>query len=226
MVAPKNYALIHISANKSIFQIRPPAQVEERVLQSLPLPVLARTLTVLSVAALPSPILAWLIRIIRRHSRFISSSAILQWPIRKTFYDTFCIGQNKAEIAASFSTLRSRGISGVVLAFAREAKLDGLATGSALVKDDSHLQSWVACNLDTVNHVGPGDYIALKFTGAGQAAVNALEDFNHTKSSSASVPADKKDQRLVVLKDAMFEICAEAEKKDVKVMVDAESSLH
>jgi hypothetical protein len=71
----------------------------------------------------------------------------------------------------------------------------------------------VLCNLETIRQVSTGDYIALKFTGAGPAAVKVSEDFNRTESYS-DIPEDKKriDMNLEVLKNAVFEICAAAEK--------------
>jgi hypothetical protein len=50
-----HYALMHTSSNKTVFQLPPPAQGQEHVLQSILFPVLARTLTVLTVAAFPLP---------------------------------------------------------------------------------------------------------------------------------------------------------------------------
>lgn len=86
----------------------------------------------------------------------------------------------------------------------------------------------MTCNLETIAQVGTGDYIAIKCTGAGAAAVKAMEDFNVLNTANKTQPSDKKADFLSVdiLKDALFEICAAAQQKNVKVMVDAESSSH
>ncbi|KAK3202908.1 hypothetical protein GRF29_154g1157102 [Pseudopithomyces chartarum] len=191
---------------------------QERVFQQLPLSDLVRTLSVLSVAALPAPLLSAIVGFVRRHSNIIVSSRILSWPIRKTFYQAFCVGEYKSEIAANIATLRSRGINGVVLSFAREAKLDGSATTSAAGAEDKALKSWVASNIETISQVSSSDYIAVKFTGAGAASVKAMQDYNYTDAM--------KTEGLKALKDGMFEVCEFAKQKGVKVMVDAESSLH
>jgi hypothetical protein len=188
------------------------------VFQQLPLSDLVRTLSVLSVAALPAPLLSAIVGFVRRHSNIIVSSRILSWPIRKTFYQAFCVGEYKSEIAANIATLRSRGINGVVLSFAREAKLDGSATTSAAGAEDKALKSWVASNIETISQVSSSDYIAVKFTGAGAASVKAMQDYNYTDAM--------KTEGLKALKDGMFEVCEFAKQKGVKVMVDAESSLH
>ncbi|KAF9739627.1 hypothetical protein PMIN03_005111 [Paraphaeosphaeria minitans] len=194
---------------------RPP---RNRVFQELPLSDLVRTLSVLSVAALPAPLLSAIIAFVRRHSSAIVSSRLLSWPIRRTFYKAFCVGESKSEIAANIATLRSRGINGVVLSFAREAKLDGTETNSTSGEEDVALKSWVASNIETIAQVSSSDYIAVKFTGAGAKAVQAMQEFKYTDST--------KVDGLKALKEGMFEVCEFAKQRRVKVMVDAESSLH
>ena len=196
--------------------------------RTLPLSDLVRTLTVLSVAALPAPILSSIIRLIRKHSRLIASSPILSWPLRRTFYKAFCVGESKSEIAGNIATLRSRGISGVVLSFAREAKLDDAATSTSSSKDDQQLKSWVTSNLETIAQLSSSDYIAVKCTGAGGAVVEAMEKFNVAKSADVTRSSDAAahSSGLKGLRDGLFEICEAAEQRGVKVMIDAESSLH
>jgi proline dehydrogenase len=227
-------ASIHTAVDKPILQIssrnqiRLPSRTQHRVFKTLPLTDLVRTLTVLSVAGLPSPILSRIIHLIRRYSRLISSSSLLSWPLRRTFYDTFCIGETSFNIAANISTIRSRGITGVVLSFAREAKPNDASSSTESAVDDSQLKSWVSSNLKTIAQVGSGDYIAVKFTGAGAAAVQAMEDFSASNSTNAVNPpiATANTSGMKALKNALFEMCAAGQQKGVKIMVDAESSLH
>ena len=189
--------------------------------KTLPTSDLLRTLSVLSVAALPSPILSILVRIVRRYSALISDSSILSWPLRRTFYKAFCIGVHKQEITSNIATLKSRGINGVVLSFAREAKLGDHESSLELVSTDTHLKSWVDFNVQTVEQVGDGDFIAVKITGAGSAAVKAMEAFESDNLTNESITKE-----MVVLKNALFEICEAGRKKDIKIMLDAESSIH
>jgi len=227
-------ASIHTTVDKPILQIqtrnqiRLPNRTQHRVFETLPLSDLVRTLTVLSVAGLPSPILSRIIYLIRRYSRLISSSSLLSWPLRRTFYDTFCIGETPFNIAANISTLRSRGITGVVLSFAREAKPNDAGSSTKSAVDDSQLKNWVSSNLKTIAQVGSGDYIAVKFTGAGAAVVKAMEDFSASNSTNAANPsvASANTSGMKALKDALFEMCVAGQQKGVKIMVDAESSLH
>jgi proline dehydrogenase len=106
----------------------------------------------------------------------------------------------------------------VVLSFAREAKLDGTETNAGSGREDAALKSWVASNMETIAQVSSSDYIAVKFTGAGANAVRAMQDFKYTDST--------KVDGLKALKEGMFELCQFAKQRGVKVMVDAESSLH
>ncbi|KAF1952153.1 FAD-linked oxidoreductase [Byssothecium circinans] len=201
---------------------------QNRVFRTLPLSDLIRTLSVLSVAALPGPVLSTIIRFIRKHSRTIVSSPILSWPIRRTFYKAFCVGETKSEIAENIATLRSRGISGVVLSFAREAKLDEAEESTSSVRDDQQLRSWVASNIETIGQVSSSDYIAVKCTGAGAAVVKAMEEFSFTRSTESVQSPDVVANSSVLdgLKNGLFEICEVAQQRGVKVMIDAESSLH
>lgn len=224
----RTHTSLHTSPTPALLQKTSQSRTHDRVFQSLPAIDLARTLSVLSVAALPAPILKFIIRLIRKNSTRISSSRILSWPLRKTFYDAFCIGESKPEIAANIATLKARGITGVVLSFAREAKLDGSAGNVTAEQNAAQLRDWVSANIETITQVGMGDYIAIKLTGAGAAAVKAMEDFHTANPTYQNFqPGAKVDaSSLATLRAALFEICEAAEKHNVKMMVDAESSHH
>ncbi|KAI8662203.1 Proline dehydrogenase [Fusarium sp. Ph1] len=204
-----------------------PAQVHQkapRVLRDVPLPLLFRSLLVLSVAALPSSILSVIIRTTKRHSQLLSNSRLLRWPVQKTFYNTFCIGSENAEIRENIKSLRGMGLDGIVLAFARETKIGDQEQTNVLTETNANLREWVSMNMETLQNLTDEDYLALRCTGAGPAAVAALDAF------SASTPGTKEYEAnletLRVFEDALTRICAEAEKKGVRILIDAESSLH
>ncbi|KAF4971531.1 hypothetical protein FZEAL_9815 [Fusarium zealandicum] len=203
-------------------QVAPKPQ--SRVLRDVPLPILLRSLLVLSVAAMPTSILSLIIRTTKRHSRAISSSRLLRWPVDSTFYKTFCIGSEKAEIRDNIETLRSMGLDGIVLAFARETKIGNEEQTSTLTAATPSLREWVAMNMETLENLTDEDYLALRCTGAGQAAVAALDAF------SASTPGTEEYETslktLGFFEEALIQICAQAEKKGVRILIDAESSLH
>ncbi|KAH6892954.1 FAD-linked oxidoreductase-like protein [Thelonectria olida] len=201
-----------------------PSQAPKRVLQHVPLSTLLRSLTVLSVAALPSSLLSAVITVTKKWSRLISASAILRWPVDQTFYKTFCIGSEKQRIEKNIGSLRAMGLDGIVLAFARESKLGNNIQTANLTPADPSLREWVDMNLETIDCLTGADYLALRLTGAGPAAVEAMDDFSELDSTSDGYMASL--ERLNVFGDALSEILTAAANKDVKVLIDAESSVH
>ncbi|CAM1507802.1 Fc.00g046500.m01.CDS01 [Cosmosporella sp. VM-42] len=199
-------------------------QAAARVLQSVPLPILLRSLLVLSVAALPQSLLSVIIRTTKKYSQKLSSSSLLRWAVEKTFYNTFCIGDEKPSIRSNIKELRSMGLSGVILAFARETKFGGQTSGGKLTKDEQQLREWVAMNLETLESLTSDDFLALRCTGAGAASVSAFDEF--VQSDPGSKEYEAALEQLGVYEDALAEICAIAQDKNVKVLIDAESSRH
>ncbi|KAJ3518865.1 hypothetical protein NM208_g14353 [Fusarium decemcellulare] len=180
-----------------------PRKPTPRVLRDVPLPILFRSLLVLSVAALPSSILSVIIRTTKKHSQFLSNSRLLRWPVHRTFYNTFCIGSEKNDIRENIKALRGMGIDGIVLAFARETKIGNEEQTNVLTASNPSLREWVSMNMETLQNLTNEDYLALRCTGAGPAAVAALDAF------SASTPGTK-----------------EPRGGGVRILIDAESSLH
>lgn len=204
-------------------QVSRPAK-KGRVLQTLPLPILVRSLLVLSVAALPSKLLSIIIRITKQQSQRLAASKLLRWPIEKTFYNTFCIGSEKPDIQINAKALRSMGLDGIVLAFARETKVLTEETNTMLIKENPQLREWVAMNLETLESLTDEDYLALRCTGAGTATVRALGDF--TSATVGTKEYDVALEHLNVFRDALLEISEAAHAKGVKILIDAESSIH
>ncbi|KAH7136402.1 FAD-linked oxidoreductase-like protein [Dactylonectria macrodidyma] len=212
------------SSNSSQLEASVPRQTPKRVLQGVPLSILLRSLTVLSVAALPQSLLSAIIRTTKKCSGYISSSPILRWPVHQTFYKTFCIGSEKRSIETNITALRAMGLDGIVLAFARESKFGGAERPAGLTKSDPSLQEWVSMNLETIDCLTDKDYLALRLTGAGQAAVAEMD--HSSQRSLTSVDHKVSLGRLEVFRDALDEIFTAASRKGVKVLIDAESSSH
>ncbi|KAF4962751.1 hypothetical protein FSARC_9199 [Fusarium sarcochroum] len=201
-----------------------PRKPDPRVLKDVPLPILLRSLLVLSVAALPSSILSVIIKTTKKHSRILSNSRLLRWPVYRTFYDTFCIGSEKHEIRDNIKTLRGMGLDGIVLAFARETKIGNQEKTNVLTASNPSLREWVSMNIETLQNLTNEDYLALRCTGAGPAAVAALDTFSASKPGTGEY--DTHLETLGAFEDALTQICREAEKRGVKILIDAESSIH
>ena len=121
------------------------------------------------------------------------------------------------------SNLRELGISGVVLGYAREAPGSEAQGVPKLTVDDRQLQEWVTGNLETVALVRPGDCVALKMTGAGDVSNDLLENY---ASSGFEAQSWKRAEELNVLLDGLYRICDAAKTRDVRVLIDAETSKH
>ncbi|OAQ61113.2 carbapenem antibiotics biosynthesis protein carD [Pochonia chlamydosporia 170] len=195
-------------------------------LRALPWSSLIRSLAVLSVASLPQPALSRLIRTVKRHSNWIHRSAIMRRAIRATFYDTFCIGEGKVEIAKNVNELRQIGVRGVILAFAREAIVVPETNHETLLtSDEPELASWVRFNLETIDNLRQGDYLAVRCTGAGKSTLKVMDQYFEYTKNPGSITKDARHDllaQLEVLRLALYEICAAAKSRGIRILVDAE----
>ena len=116
------------------------------------------------------------------------------------------------------------GIDGIVLAFARETKVLTEETNTKLTKENPQLREWVDMNLETLESLTDEDYLALRCTGAGTAAVRALDDF--TRATVGSKEYEAALGHLNAFEDALMTISEAAYKKGIRILIDAESSIH
>ncbi|KAI4744754.1 FAD-linked oxidoreductase [Aureobasidium sp. EXF-12298] len=197
-----------------------------RTLQALPTTTLVRSLVVLSATALPARLLASLIRLTKKHVHIIESVGPLRWTFKKLLYDNFCIGFQEDEIRAKTQELRRVGFTGIVLANAREAQpTTDSHVGSVI--DDVQCEEWVNNNLESVQQAEPGDYIGLRFTGAGAAAAKFLSDFSATCKSHSSEEACKLyPSEMQYFVSQVERICKAAAARQIRVLIDAESSTY
>ncbi|KAK6008224.1 hypothetical protein QM012_000127 [Aureobasidium pullulans] len=197
-----------------------------RTLQALPISTLVRSLIVFSATALPARLLASIIRLTKKHVNTIESVGPLRWTFTKLLYENFCIGSQQDEIEIKTQELRRIGFTGIVLANAREAQPTKEShTGSVI--DDAQCKEWVDNNLESVQQAEPGDYVGLRFTGAGAAASQFLSDFSAICKSQNLEEATKlySDQMQYYISQ-VERICEAAEARRVRVLIDAESSTY
>ncbi|KAB2574803.1 putative proline dehydrogenase [Lasiodiplodia theobromae] len=140
-------------------------------------------------------------------------SRLLKW----TIYDQFCSGTNPREVRKSVAALKSIGYQGVILTHAKEIVLDEsqrtLTAGARPVQNSQYhdlVERWKHSSMETLRMVGPGDFLALKLTGAGPMAVNALR-------SQDPIPE--------AVENALTQICEEARKQGSRVWVDGEQQV-
>ena len=144
------------------------------------------------------------------------TNPLLRYFLKKTFYRQFCAGENAAEVKQTVDGLKSIGFKGVILGYAREVVLDEKQAGNlescgendtaeACIRNE--ITPWAQGTLQTVRLASPGDFVAIKFTGAGS---QALYHLSHQTSPS---PA---------LREAIDSICDLAAARDIRLLFDAE----
>ncbi|KAI5271263.1 FAD-linked oxidoreductase [Aureobasidium subglaciale] len=240
-LAGLDYSILRINSSKTQLQARrhtsnslhsrqcapdSPDLPSRRTLQAIPTTTLVRSLIVLSATVLPAKLLAFLIRTTKNNVGMIESLPPLRWTFKRMLYDNFCIGLQKDEILSKTQDLRRIGFTGIALANAREAQpATELNIGSVI--GDFQCEEWVVNNLQSVQQAEPGDYVGLRFTGAGTAAAKFLSDFSAT-CKNHSLEAAKKvySAEMKFYVEQVKKICAAAEARQVRVLIDAESSTY
>ncbi|KAI4751084.1 FAD-linked oxidoreductase [Aureobasidium sp. EXF-3400] len=203
-----------------------PTKPSGRTLQAIPTTKLVRSLVVLSATAVPAKVLAFLIRMTKKHVDTIESINPLRWTFKKLLYDNFCIGCRKDEILTKTRELRRIGFTGIVLANAREAQPTMDANVGSVV-GDAQCEEWLENNLKSVQQAEPGDYVGLRFTGAGTAAAKFLSDFSAAyRSHSLEEAINTYSLEMEYYVSQVNKICAAAEKRQVRILIDAESSTY
>lgn len=191
-------------------------------LSVLPLTQVIRSLAVTSLSASPlllPPSLAIMNILAHTTNPLLNPdrNPLLKQLIKKTFYVQFCAGENAAEVKETMARLRGIGFSGVILGYAKEVVLTkeqtnelaaaGLVGEEAEAAFQTEVIPWAQGTLETVRLAQPGDYVALKFTGAGRQALWTL-------SKQLPPPA--------ALASAIDEICILARDRGVRLLFDAE----
>ncbi|KAE8147336.1 FAD-linked oxidoreductase-like protein [Aspergillus avenaceus] len=191
-------------------------------LAGLPTKSLLRSLLLTSVMASPllNPSVALLKYVIDSNSPLLSPSKnpAMNYLLRMTIYNHFCAGTNEREVRDTVQGMKDLGFKGVILGYAREsvAKVDGAESHVEEWKNpqaigDRAVEEWKQGNLRTLKMVGEGDYINIKLTGAGPAAVDAL-------ARGDPVPPPHIEQ-------AITEICEATSAQGSRFWIDAEQQI-
>lgn len=223
--------LVHTAYPDTKFPTKPattkPTTPIKTGLEGVPNKHLIRSLLVSSVSFIPNPLLGGLIRFMKRHSWWFDLPP-LRTLMQRTFYDTFCIGATKREIASNVSALRTMGFRGVILAFGREAMNLAKKGGDPqlrLTRADPELDAFVQFNLDTIDRLSPGDYLAVRCTGAGRTTIRVMDDFAATcKDTENPRRHEEANSELDVFRDALYDICMASQARGIKVLIDAEDT--
>ncbi|KAL0943908.1 proline oxidase [Colletotrichum truncatum] len=193
-------------------------------LSKLPLKVLLRSLLIATISSnrlLLGPSLV-VLRFLNEPHRFwgfdVQRNPLLHSLMKKTMYNHFCAGEDRAEVTSTIGEMKRMGFRGAILTYAREIVVDNQTeeeTGSGLkesaseseIENDSSIEAWRDGVLTTVDMLGEGDILALKLTGAGAAVSDTL-------SSGKPLPRQ--------MAEALAEVCSRAVERQVRIFVDAE----
>ena len=193
----------------------------QRPLSLLPFPVLLRSYALTAVSTYPlllSPSLRVLSYVANSSSALLNPdrNPIIRYLLKKTFYAQFCAGETMDEVKRTVKGLKEMGYKGVILGYGREIvlkkdnMLEACPAPSTMVevqRNEDVVQAWKEGNLKTVEMAEEGDFIALKFSGAGCDAMRQL---------AATLPPSKS------IEEAITETCELAKARDVRLLFDAE----
>lgn len=121
--------------------------------------------------------------------------------LSETFYKQFCAGSTSDEVSRTCQALRNQGYGGIILEYALEVLKE--AEGDEAVD----VAAWRSGMLATVAMASPGDFVALKWSGMGPAALRRCADQR---------PPSK------MMDDAMKAVCTAAMEKNIGVLPSAE----
>ncbi|KAI1756836.1 proline dehydrogenase [Xylaria castorea] len=212
-----------LPVNVQVTSVSTSATPRPAPLSVLPLVTVLRTLastTISSSRILLPPSLSIMSMLAHSNQALLNpdKNPFLRWFLKKTFYAQFCAGENAVEVRRTVDGLKRIGFAGVILGYAREVVLTDAQTRDLSSCEEgpeakecvrNEIEPWAAGTLETLQLAKPGDFVALKFSGAGRQALYALKN---------RLPPSQD------LKKAIDEICDLAVERDVPLLFDAEQT--
>ncbi|TGO48971.1 hypothetical protein BOTNAR_0450g00060 [Botryotinia narcissicola] len=155
-------------------------------LSIMPLPLLLKSYLITSILASPKIIkffLPLLNKLANSSSTILNPdrNPVLHMIVRKFIYDHFIAGENAIQVRARVKEMKGLGFSGVILGYAREVNVSGGEVGgdvSGVSKEvgERAIREWRDGLMSTLSLLQPGDFLSLKFSGAGPLVLHALQN--------------------------------------------------
>ncbi|KAK4543286.1 hypothetical protein LTR36_005645 [Oleoguttula mirabilis] len=178
-------------------------------LASLALSQILRTYLITSVSSSPR-LLAASTTVLRRMLESksplfsIERNPVARSLLWHTFYRQFCAGETPEQVQKVNDDLRRQGYSGVILEYALEVLKDAENTD-----ESEDIRTWRTGMLKTVNMAAEGDFVGLKWSGMGPAAMRRMK-----KNEAPSKEMD----------EAMNAVCKAAAAGDIALLPAAEET--
>ncbi|CAD6441318.1 f20ddb23-c530-46e9-bfc4-cbc6bd1bc9ae [Sclerotinia trifoliorum] len=156
-------------------------------LSIMPMPLLLKSYFITSILASPKIIkffLPLLNTLANSNSTLLNPdrNPVLHMIVRKFIYDHFIAGENASQVRASVAAMKNLGFSGVILGYAKEVNVTGgevqRGDGISVSKEvgEKAIREWRDGLMSTLSLLQPGDFLSLKFSGAGPLALHALSN--------------------------------------------------
>ena len=124
-----------------------------------------------SSSILFTPGFALLKKIANSPSRVLNPdrNPLLRAIVKPFVYDHFCAGTNRLEIRGRISQIKSLGFSGIILCYGKEIQIQKPSLSQTDNHQSSHqafdqeLELWKQGNLETLDMIGDGDYLGVKY---------------------------------------------------------------
>jgi len=145
------------------------------------------------------------------HPPFVTYATPNYIPMLTSVQAHYCAGSTPTEVTQTATALCSLGYSGLILAYAREVEASPVASAAAAAAARTDIDHWLAGTLKTITLSTPGDFVAIKLTGAGPACLPLLSSLR----PCTDIPE---------LATALDTICTAARERRVGLLVDAEQA--
>ncbi|KAF9885558.1 hypothetical protein FE257_012764 [Aspergillus nanangensis] len=201
-----------------------PSSPRHAPLAVMPTRTLVKSLVFTSIMASPllQPCLSVMKYVVESKSMLLSPARnpLMNHLLRATIYNHFCAGVNENEVRSTVKYMKGLGFKGVILGYGRESvakvdpdDLDGQVpqANQQQVVEERAIEEWKQGNLRTLKMIDEGDYLGIKFTGAGPAAVEAL------RRGDPSPPP--------LIQQAINEICQATAAQKSRLWIDAEQQV-
>ncbi|GLA41634.1 proline dehydrogenase [Aspergillus niger] len=148
----------------------------------------------------------------------VDRNPLIHWFLKKSFYDHFCAGEKESQVRDKIRQIKSTGLRGVILTYARETVQDSSTNQTQFAHSQvsqkatdtescEYIAAWREGYLKTVDMLGEGDFLAPKLTGAGPRVTEAF-------ASGQPVPTQ--------MVETLDEVCQRVVEKNARLLMDAE----